>query len=508
MKSHSGCWRGFYDYVEMEGDGAMKRKFIMDRPEQPMYSKSAYVMDADSKLTGWNKDNNMLRSIRPVKEVRDLVEQFESRGLDSIICIHISDRTLVRDIKNVRFDAEDESINRAGLYVATDTVHVLNMLRIEFGCGTCGSFVAHGNGAEGLLKGSSQLKCQFCAQNDNEAGNAASRTLNDPASYPKLYVDTIEPEHPQSVNAMRSAQWGRTATAAVRIAAAESVLRFALLPTEMMSVARASNRTAKEKERFFLNPPSSVVNGTANLNGTYAELQRVSTDVFIASRAHSAFAGDQKTTAESELNNEAQIKTRVVWLPSEAESRRLNVALFVAFELIKDMAGSESSRILSLITGPRKLPEQAMPPVVSTVKGEIPEQSSTDETETKVALTKLYEQVGSKSGDVRLALDFLCSAVPERFAADILLGAAKRSREGLVYSATHSFSAASAVAEAAVNLFLRSASPHVVFIRVSSPLNVARLNGSAFSPASPQTNVVPGIDSMSEYSAILKPNST
>ncbi|KAI0560665.1 Glycosyltransferase 2 [Gracilaria domingensis] len=107
-EDYDKSWRMLdkYNYMEMEGNGAVKGQFIVDRPEQHMYFKSAYIMEADSRLTDWNKDNDMLRSLRPVKEVRDLVEQFESRGLDSMVGIHIRDRTLDRDIKDVKFDAE------------------------------------------------------------------------------------------------------------------------------------------------------------------------------------------------------------------------------------------------------------------------------------------------------------------------------------------------------------------------------------------------------------------
>ncbi|CAN8073012.1 unnamed protein product [Agarophyton chilense] len=129
----------------------------------------------------------------------------------------------------------------------------------------------------------------------------------------------------------QEAEWARTATAAVHIAAAESGLRFALLTTgsgcsaavrsddentlpsmEMMSVATASKLTTNDKERFFLNPPSSVISGTAHTNGTYAELQKAPTDVFISPRAPSAFMGEERPPLENELDEETEPKKHLV----------------------------------------------------------------------------------------------------------------------------------------------------------------------------------------------------
>ncbi|KAI0557897.1 hypothetical protein FGB62_253g09 [Gracilaria domingensis] len=100
----------------------------------------------------------------------------------------------------------------------------------------------------------------------------------------------------------------------------------------------------------------------------------------------------------------------------------------------------------------------------------------------------------------------MCFAPPEGFAGEILLGTAKVSRGRLVYSAAHSYSAASALAEAAVFLVRTSTIPGVVSIRVSSPLSVARVIGPAFPTAWPQNYVVPGIDPITGFSAMLKPN--
>lgn len=409
-------------------------------------------------------------------------------------------------------------------------------------CGTCASFVAKGNGAEGLLAGSSRWTCAFCGRNDNDVGDTPLEKLSDATAFPQLFTDTVQyeqPQQPPTPNNRRGAvilildenleeeeaDWARTAVAAVHVAAAERGLRFALLTIgsgcsvavrrsddtsvasfEMLSHARASKLSATEKERFFLNPPASVVSGTAYAKGTYDELEKAPTDPFITPRVSSAFAADlgNATGEKKDGEEEGQREKRVVRLPAHAESRRLDVAIFVAFELVKDIADSESTRILSLITGPPTLAEHALrasfsPSSGGTAAGEAKLESN----ESFVALSKLYEQVGSKAGDMRIALDFLCFGAEDGFAGEILLGAAKRSRGGLLYSATHTFSSAPALAEAAVFLVQRSTNPGVVSIRVSSPLSVARVIGPAFPTASQHTYAVPGVDPITGFCVIL-----
>ncbi|PXF42803.1 hypothetical protein BWQ96_07454 [Gracilariopsis chorda] len=156
-------WLSFemYNYMEMEGQGAVKGQLIADEADKHMYFKSAYVMEADARLTDWESSNRMLRSLRAVKEVREAVEGFEKQGLSSMVGVHIRDRTLDRDISNVKFDAEYGSAasremefwrrksgyrrfvkemqrvvasdSTARFFVATDTVEVLQRLQEQFG---------------------------------------------------------------------------------------------------------------------------------------------------------------------------------------------------------------------------------------------------------------------------------------------------------------------------------------------------------------------------------------
>lgn len=96
----------FFNYMEMEGDGAVKGQKILDKPDKHFYFKSAYVMEANPEHTNWDRDNNMLRSLRPVPQVVEMIKQHENEGLEKMVGIHIRDRTLDRDIKNVNFGTE------------------------------------------------------------------------------------------------------------------------------------------------------------------------------------------------------------------------------------------------------------------------------------------------------------------------------------------------------------------------------------------------------------------
>lgn len=150
----------FFNYMEMEGHGAVKGQWIVDQPDKHFYFKSAYVMEADSRLTDWNRDNAMLRSLQPVQEVVEMITGHENEALENMIGIHIRDRTLDRDIKNVNFETEygvaaskemeywrRKSSYRTFVeemhvlvskeaslrfYVATDTVEVIPKLQAEF----------------------------------------------------------------------------------------------------------------------------------------------------------------------------------------------------------------------------------------------------------------------------------------------------------------------------------------------------------------------------------------
>ncbi len=150
----------FINYMEMDGEGAVKDKFIVDKPDKHIYFKSAYVMNADKKLTNWESDNANLKFLKPIPYVAEKVAALEKQGLSSMVGVHIRDRTLGRDIKEVNFKSEyGEKASRTmeywrrksshltfipemrrllqkepdlRFYVATDTFAVLSRLRKEF----------------------------------------------------------------------------------------------------------------------------------------------------------------------------------------------------------------------------------------------------------------------------------------------------------------------------------------------------------------------------------------
>lgn len=405
-------------------------------------------------------------------------------------------------------------------------------------CGTCGSFMAKGNGGEDVLSGSRFWTCGFCGRNDNDAGQTRFQAKQNPEQFPELTTDTVEYIHSESALKApvgqgaivliidenideEEAVWTRAAVAAVHASAVESGLKFSLITVgagcsiavqpsrndtsppvlETMSVARASKLTQQEKERFFLGPAMVDINGDVKSGSEEIEVSSIDTDAFIFARASSSLHNAENPTNE-EYHEGAVQATR---LRRDNEPRRLDMAISIAFELITGMADSENSRILSLITGPPTLAEHALRRNFIDKDGQLQTAPVQNNAESDEALGKLYEQIGSKAGDMRIALDFLCFGAPHGFEGPVLLGAAKRSRGGLVYTAAHSFSAASALAEAASFLAQRSTSPGVVSMRVSSPLVVARVIGPAFPTAAPHTYAVPGIDPTAGFTVILLP---
>lgn len=104
LKKWDASWGGFkfYNYMEME-EGASKGEIIENDPEKHIYYKGAYIMEAPLH-SSWERDNENLRSMVPIQAVADKLSALESEGLKDAIGVHIRNRTLSRDIKNVNFN--------------------------------------------------------------------------------------------------------------------------------------------------------------------------------------------------------------------------------------------------------------------------------------------------------------------------------------------------------------------------------------------------------------------
>lgn len=417
------------------------------------------------------------------------------------------------------------------------TASIPRLSRLPNRCGTCGSFLAPANGAEAVKTGQRLWTCVFCGRDDNDSSDLATEVLDDESKFPELSLDSVEYVHPESATRSptgrgavilivdenldpEEAQWSRAAAAAVHASAAADGSRFALLTVsagcsaavkrrdhdsmapalEMLSPKRARSLHPEEKERFFLQPPHTEMPGHS---GTHDEstLVRPYTDVFIRPWSlRSSITEHLGHETPAKEGSDVPPKSRTRGLP-EDKNRRLDIAIHVSFELISGMADPENSRVLCLLTGPPTLPPL---PVESRPTGFFGKTGPDPEAE-GVALSRLFEYIGTKAGDLRIALDFLCFGGSHGFAAAVLLAAAKRSRGGLVYAASHSFSTSLALAEAASFLSRRPTKPGVVSIRVSSPLVIARVIGPAFPTAAPQTYAVPGVDPTAGFTVVLKP---
>lgn len=419
-----------------------------------------------------------------------------------------------------------------------DTPKTARVNRHAMRCETCGSFLAGRNGGAAVLKGAKTWICGFCGNDENAVDTVKNGEIS-AIAYPELEMDVVEYAHvgdSEKGAAGRGAiilvvdenleeeeaTWARAAAAAVHASAHERGLRFALLTVglgcsaatertddnemvpvvDMMSAEQVTKLSPEEKEQYFLRFSAPGSRGTSSVQEEFSAHPNALTDIFI--RARMAPENEKLAGDFGRLNMQDNAKNVSTRLTPENEQRRLDVAINVAFELILGMVDAECSRVLCLVTGPPTLPPQAGS---DSQFGRQPGRKAvTSDYDESILLARLYEEIGIKAGNLRISLDFLCFAAPRGFASPILLGAAKRSRGGMVYTAVHGFSGASSLVEAATYMSEGSTVPGVVSIRVSAPLAVARVIGPAFPTAAPHTYAVPGIDPMIGFTVILKPN--
>jgi hypothetical protein len=101
-RRHDVVWRDWttYNYMKMEGRGAIKDQKMVDQPDKHMYWKSAYVMaPADDALTGWDLANVQLRRLTPIAAVKDLVAVAYPSSIEraNVVGVHIRSMTLVQE---------------------------------------------------------------------------------------------------------------------------------------------------------------------------------------------------------------------------------------------------------------------------------------------------------------------------------------------------------------------------------------------------------------------------
>ncbi|KAA8497079.1 hypothetical protein FVE85_0808 [Porphyridium purpureum] len=123
-----------YNYMEVEGSGALKGEKILDLKDKHIYVKSAYVIETDdSRLTSWELDNVNLRRLVPVASVRAIVQTFEDKGLHDMVGVHIRERRLSEDIKQVRDAAQEYGASASSMMdkwrLAADHVNFVEHMR-------------------------------------------------------------------------------------------------------------------------------------------------------------------------------------------------------------------------------------------------------------------------------------------------------------------------------------------------------------------------------------------
>jgi hypothetical protein len=112
---HDAIWRDWilYNYMEMDGHGAVKDQTIQDVPQFNIYFKSAYVIVGnDKRLTGWDMANTQLKLLRPAVPVSSLVASTSAfMNLSSAIGVHIRSASLdmEKGIDPIRAYGKDET---------------------------------------------------------------------------------------------------------------------------------------------------------------------------------------------------------------------------------------------------------------------------------------------------------------------------------------------------------------------------------------------------------------
>lgn len=345
-------------------------------------------------------------------------------------------------------------------------------------CGTCGSFLAAGNGAGAVLAGAKTWTCSFCGRSDNPVtgsigpglvSDAVDYTVRSPAAHPVPARQAMVVVLDERLQASEAA-WARAAVRSVLESAKAHGCMFALVTygsgvsvadfgssdgaaaLDVLSMTRAARLPASAKRRYFREA------GAAGAS-----------DERVASVVDRCVAADEASAMDDEL------------------PRRLDAALTVTLELLADVVDTENSRVLALLS--------RAPTLEPPAGGGAGVRDS--------ALGARFEALGTRAGDMRLALDFLCFGSTDSYAAGAILGAARRSRGGVVLSGAHGFVGGADLAAASKFLAERSTRPGVVSIRVSAPLAVSRVIGPAFPTAAPHTYAVPGVDPTAGFTVIL-----
>ncbi|GAB0498150.1 hypothetical protein MMPV_009491 [Pyropia vietnamensis] len=98
----------FYNYMEMDGGGALKGQTIPTDPAKSIYFKGAYVMEPTSpELSTWQAANDAIRALKPLPAVRAAVDVHVAAGLTDRVGVHIRCKSLAADIADVP-DADAE----------------------------------------------------------------------------------------------------------------------------------------------------------------------------------------------------------------------------------------------------------------------------------------------------------------------------------------------------------------------------------------------------------------
>jgi len=103
------AWASFalFNYMDMEGEGAVKDQWIENDPSKSYYYKGAYVMNAPS--TNWETDSRNIQKLEPIAEVGksiDYVMNQVGSSLSNVVGVHVRNLPLTVDIQDVKKEKE------------------------------------------------------------------------------------------------------------------------------------------------------------------------------------------------------------------------------------------------------------------------------------------------------------------------------------------------------------------------------------------------------------------
>lgn len=258
------AWGGFsfFNYMEMDGGGAVKGQPIPNDPTKSIYFKGAYVMEPTTpELSTWEAANDAIRALTPVPAVTAAVDAHVAAGLKNRVGVHIRCKALAADIADVPdADAEYGITATATMQrwrsAASVNTFAAEMRALVAAAPTTKFYVATDTAAAAVA-----LRADFPGAVDNQRRDCDGR---DAACVVHALVDLLCLAR---TRALLGSNWSSFTEAAVRLGAPEPRLagtHFGVAPAEDEKLAKGKDGPAA---KATIASPASASNegGTTTL---------------------------------------------------------------------------------------------------------------------------------------------------------------------------------------------------------------------------------------------------